>query len=76
MRYLLDEDEMARLEKKTESLARDAAIDELRIALLQAKKFTCIHDKKVKHSHYCDDCPASGLVINKLACQLPKNYSH
>jgi hypothetical protein len=76
MRYLLDQDGYERLKPATEVLARDAAIDELRKALLKAKKYKCIHEEPRSHfdNSYCDNCPCQKLT-NKLVCDLRKNFS-
>ncbi len=76
MRYLLDQDEYERLKPVTEVLARDAAIDELRKALLNVSKYTCIHERRdpTVYNPYCDDCPCTKLK-NRLVCQLKKEFS-
>lgn len=74
MQFLLTQEEFSNLVKREEVEKRDYALDKMRVLLLSAKGFVCIHDKKRMDGHrgYCDECPVADI---REACSKPKNWS-
>lgn len=84
MQILLTEEEYQALVPKKDLDNHKAALTKMRLKLLKAANFTCIHDRDNRSYGRCDDCPASGLdrddpersyKVSNLYCDLRKSFS-
>jgi hypothetical protein len=87
MKYLLDEAEMADLVKRKDFNAQTEALEQARVAILDANKAVCrntlvtsevYRGSPVIRGGYCGDCPVFKVYGHRnidIGCKLPKEWS-
>lgn len=85
MQYIMTEEEFKQRVPRAELETARYACDMLRHALLESKKFVCIHAldadfKRINPDGYCDYCPVIKIADatgadTKVLCPLSKRFS-